>query len=438
MTSLTQIIKKPPYDVLDFINQHTFEQMEKFYHCSAQRQRLMSVFGEDAIKDADLKSFTTAYGLLGLANKAGSFQNPPQVNQDALEFLPSGLDNDSYASGWLIGAGINFALNIHDEETDLLEEVLKLVHQHNTIGNWSMDIDHLHSAIGDIRVDAQKITCDLANKTALDLFGEIAHNSIEEHTCFLIKNGYDDDADNFCLTDDDVERLEQCDLAILAIMRQNFIDYNIDININYFAEDVLALFMAVYKLFVKYQEKETVEAVRQAIAGVKTQPTEDKEHTMQPTRPTLNSANTLSTATLTNKALADKILSYAKENILADFVKLIESNADIYGEPTLSELVTVEVDNTEDDRTIHLAGENYSFVVHFAPGDYHHEKEHPSKAVLYIGSEVSELNLQNIDQYKKLGMDVIWNNGEYLFYDFEKQLDTLVSFFNLSKSIKFI
>lgn len=435
MDYTTFIIQNPPSDALDFIDERTLEQLDKFRHCSGQRQRLMSVFGEETIKNANLKSFTTAYGLLGLANKAGSFQNPPRTNQDALEFLPSGLDNDSYASGWLIGAGINFALNIHDEETDLLEEVLKLVHQYNTVGNWSMNIDHLHSAIGDSRVDMQKITCDVANKTALDLFGEIAQGSIEEHIDFIKENDFDDDTSNFCLTDDDIKRINQCDIAILAIMRYNFFAYDIDININYCAEDVLASFMGVYDLFVKYQEKETVEAVRQAIADLTTQPTEEKEHIMQPTRPTLNSDNTLSTATLTNKALADKIMSYAKENILSDFVKLIESNADIYGEPTLSELATVEVDNTEDDRTIHLAGENYSFVVHFAPADYHHEKEHPSKAVLYIGSEVSELDLQNIYQYKKLGMNVIWNNGEYLFYDFEKQLDTLVSFFNLSKSI---
>lgn len=156
---------------------------------------------------------------------------------------------------------------------------------------------------------------------------------------------------------------------------------------------------------------------------------------MQPTRPTLNSDNTLSTAKLSNKALADKIVEYAKENILVDFVKLIESNADIYGEPNLSELMTVEVDTSQNKPKIHLASDNYSFVVEYAQADYRHENDYPSKAVLCIGANFSELDLQNIDQYKKLGMDVIWNNGEYLFYDFEKQLDTLVSFFNLSKSI---
>lgn len=435
MTNLTNLIQNPPIDVLECVNERTLEQLNKFRHCSAQRQRLMSVFGEDVIKNADLKSFATAYGLLGLANKAGSFQNPPKSNKEALNLLPDGLDVESYSTGWLIGNGVHFALDIHNEDTDRLEKVLELIHRHNTVGNWSMSIDHLDSAIADSRIAVEEITSDLANKTALELFGEIAQGSIQDHVDFIKNNGFDDDTSDFCLSDDDIVRINQCDLAILAIMRHNFFAYDIDININYYADDVLASFMGVYDLFVKYQDKDVVEAVRQAIAGVKPQPTEEKEHIMQTTRPTLNSDNTLSTAKLSNKALADKILSYAKENILADFVKLIESNADIYGEPNLSELATVEVDNTEDDRTIHLAGENYSFAVHFAPGDYHHEKEYPSKAVLCIGSEVSELDLQNIDQYKELGMDVIWNNGEYLFYDFEKQLDTLVSFFNLSKSI---
>lgn len=126
-------------------------------------------------------------------------------------------------------------------------------------------------------------------------------------------------------------------------------------------------------------------------------------------------------------------MSYAKKNILADFVKLIESNVDIYGEPNLPELLNVEVDSTHNERTIHLAGENYSFVVHFSEADYYHEKEYPSKAVLYIGSEVSELDVQNIEQYEILGMDVKWNNGIHFFYGFTKELDILISFFKLSK-----
>lgn len=433
MTNLTNLIQDPPQAILSFIDERAVEQLDKLRHYPVIQQLLTGVFGEDTIKGADLESFATAYGVLGLANKVGSFQNPPQVNQDALEFLPHNFDIDSYSITWLIGSGVHFALDVHDEHTDLLEAVLKLIHQHNAIGNWILDIDHLHSAIGDSRVDVQKITFDLANKTALDLFGEIAQGSIEEHIDFIKENDFDDDTSNFCLIDDDIERINQCDIVILAIMRYNFFAYDVDININYFAEDVLASFMGVYDLFVKYQEKDVVEAVRQAIAGVKNQAIEEKERNMQITRPTLNSDNTPSTAKLSNKALADKILSYAKENILADFVKLIESNSDIYGEPNLSELVTVEVDNTEDDRTIHLAGENYSFVVHFAPCDYYHEKEHPSKAVLYIGREVSELDLQNIEQYKKLDMNVTWNDGSYLFSDFKKQLDNLVSFFNLLK-----
>ena len=178
---------------------------------------------------------------------------------------------------------------------------------------------------------------------------------------------------------------------------------------------------------------DVVESVRQAIAGVKNQPIEEKDYIMQTTRPTLNSANTLSTAKLSNKGLSNKILSYANENILADFVKLIESNVDIYGEPNLPELLNVEVDNTHSERTIHLAGENYSFVVHFSEADCYHEKEYPSKAVLYIGNEVSELDVQNIEQYEILEMDVRWNSGLYLFYGFTKELDTLISFFKLSK-----
>lgn len=433
MTNLTNLIQNPPSDALDFINERTLEQLNKFLHCSGQRQRLMGVFGEDAIKNADLKSFATAYGLLGLANKAGSFQNPPRAGKDALGFLPDGLDVESYSTGWLIGNGVHFALDIHNEDTDRLEKVLELIHQHNTIGNWSMSIDHLDSAIADSRIDVQKITYDVANKTALDLFGEIAQGSIEEHIDFIKKNGFDDDTSDFCLTGSDIDRINQCDLAILALMRYNLFAYDVNINVNYGDEDVLASFMGVYDLFAKYQDKGVIEAVRQAISGVKTQPTEEEENNVQTTRPTLNSTNTLSTATLSNKGLADKILSYAKVNVLADFVKLIELNAEIYGKPNLSELVNVEVDSTDDERSIHLAGENYSFVVHFAQADYHHKKEYPSKAVLYIGREVSELDLQNMDQYKKLGMNVIWNDGSYLFSDFKKQLDNLVSFFNLLK-----
>lgn len=429
MTNLAHLIQNPPSDALDFINERMLEQLDKFRHCSGQRQRLMAVFGDDAIKNADLKSFATAYSLLGLANKAGSFLTQPRAGKDALVCLPSGFDDDGYSTGWGIGMGILLALNIRNEDTERLEAVLKLIHQHDAIGNWIMDIDHLDSAIADSRVDVQKITCAVANKTALDLFGEIAQESIEQ---------YNDTSDvyltytNF-LTDNDIDRINRCDLAILAIMRHNLIAYGIDININYGDEDVLASFMGVYDLFAKYQEKDVIEAVRQAIAGVKNQATEEKERIMHTSRPTLNSANTLSTAKLSSKALADKILSYSKENVLADFVKLIESNSDIYGEPNLSELVTVEVDNTEDDRTIHLAGENYSFVVHFSQADYHYEKEYPSKAVLYIGKKVSELDLQNIEQYKKLDMNVTWNDGSYLFSDFKKQLDSLISFFKLSK-----
>lgn len=434
MNYTTSIIQNPPSDILDFVSGRTLEQLDKFRHCSGQRQRLMRIFGEDVIKNADLKGFATAYGLLGLANKAGSFQTPPKEDKDALNLLPDGLDVDSYSTGWLIGMGVHLALNIHNEDADRLAEVLKLIHRHNTVGNWSMSIDHLDSAIVDSRIAVQEITSDLANKTALELFGEIAQGSIEEHVDFVKNNGFDDDTSDFCLSDDDIARINQCDLAILAIMRHNCFAYDVDININYYADDVLASFMGVYDLFVKYQDKDVMEAVRQAIAGVKTQVTEEKEHIMQPTtRPTLNSANTLSTAKLSNKALADKILSYAKENILADFVKLIESNSDIYGEPNLSELANVEVDTTDNDRTIHLAGENYSFVVHFSQADYHHEKEYPSKAVLYIGKKVSELDLQNIEQYKKLDMNVTWNDGSYLFSDFKNQLDRLISFFKLSK-----
>lgn len=150
-------------------------------------------------------------------------------------------------------------------------------------------------------------------------------------------------------------------------------------------------------------------------------------------RPTLNSANTLTTAKLANKVLADKILSYAKAHILADFIKLIESNADIYGKPNLAELVSVEVDNTENERMIHLVGANYSFVVDFIPGDYYNENERPSKATLHIADTASELDLQNLWQYSKLDMDLTWNDGSYLFSDFKKQLDSLVSFFNLAK-----
>lgn len=150
-------------------------------------------------------------------------------------------------------------------------------------------------------------------------------------------------------------------------------------------------------------------------------------------RPTLNSTNTLATAKLPNKVLAGKILSYAKAHILADFIKLIESNADIYGKPSLADLVSVEVDNTENERMIHLIGANYSFVVDFIPGDYYNEKERPSKATLYIADTTSELDLQNLWQYSKLDMDLTWNDGSYLFSDFKKQLDSLVSFFNLAK-----
>lgn len=276
MTNLTNLIQNPPSDVLEFVNERTLEQLNKFRHCSGQRQRLMSVFGEDAIKNADLKSFATAYGLLGLANKAGSFQNPPRVGKDTLGFLPDGLDVESYSTGWLIGTGVHFALDIHNEDTERLEEVLKLIHQHNTIGNWAMSIDHLDSAIADSRVDAQNIACGVANKTALDLFGEFAQNSIEE---------YNDTSDVYLtytdfLTDSDIDRINQCDLAVLAIMRHNLFAYDIDININYYADDVLASFMGVYDLFVKYQDKDVVEAVRQAISGVKTQVTEEKEHIM--------------------------------------------------------------------------------------------------------------------------------------------------------------
>lgn len=436
MDYITNLIQNPPSDVLDFIDERTLEQLDKFRHCSGQRQRLMSIFGEDVIKNTDLKGFATAYGLLGLANKIGSFHTPPKEGKDALNLLPDGLDVDSYSTGWLIGMGVHLALNIHNEDADRLAEVLKLIHRHNTVGNWSMSIDHLDSAIVDSRIAVAEITSDLANKTAFDLFGEIAQRSIEEHIDFFIKeNDFDDDTSNFCLIliDDDIERINQCDLAILAIMRHNCFAYDIDININYYADDVLASFMGVYKLFVKYQDKDVVEAVRQAIKGVKNQPTEKKEHIIQTTRPTLNSDNTLSTAKLSSKALADKILSYSKENVLADFVKLIDANADIYDEPNLSELANVEVDTTENDRTIHLAGENYSFVVHFSQADYYHEKEYPSKAVLYIGKKVSELDLQNIEQYKKFDMNVTWNDGSYLFSDFKKQLDSLISFFKLSK-----
>lgn len=267
------LIKNSSSNILEFVNQRALEQLDRFYHCSEQRQRLIQVFGDD-LKDVNFKEFCTAYGLLGLANKAGSFQNPPQVNQDALDFLPNGLDIESYSTDWLVGSGINFALNIHNEEIDLLEEVLKLIHQHNAIGNWAMGIDHLHSAICDSRLDAQKITCDLADKTALDLFGEIAQDSIEDHVGFIERYGFDDDTSNFCLTDGDIERINQCDLAILAIMRQNFFAYDIDININYYTEDVLASFMAVHNLFVKYQNKDCVEKVRQAITDL-TQPTEE-------------------------------------------------------------------------------------------------------------------------------------------------------------------
>ena len=267
------LIKNSSSNILEFVNQRALEQLDRFYHCSVQRQRLIQVFGDD-LKDVNFKEFCTAYGLLGLANKAGSFQNPPQVNQDALDFLPNGLDIESYSTDWLVGSGINFALNIHNEEIDLLEEVLKLIHQHNAIGNWAMGIDYLHSAICDSRLDAQKITCDLADKTALDLFGEIAQDSIEDHVGFIERYGFDDDTSNFCLTDGDIERINQCDLAILAIMRQNFFAYDIDININYYTEDVLASFMAVHNLFVKYQNKDCVEKVRQAITDL-TQPTEE-------------------------------------------------------------------------------------------------------------------------------------------------------------------
>lgn len=437
MKYTTQLILNPPCqsEIADYISERTLEQLDKFYHCSIARTKLSLVFGEEVINKANFAGFCTAFGLYGLANKIRTFFPPAMSVKTALDYLPSGIDDYSVGGVWMIGAGINFELNPISTKQNYqeLEDVLQVVHQYGALPNWVMDIDHLQGAVGDTRLDVQKIICDLKHKTALDLFGEMADLSIWEHKNYLEKNGYSDDMSDFGLSTDDIERINQCDLAILAIMRQNFIDYDINININYFAEDVLASFMGVYDLFVKYQEKETVEAVRQAIAGVKNQPTEEKEQTMQPTRPTLNSANTLSTATLTNKALADKILSYAKENILADFVKLIDANSDIYGKPNLSELVTVEVDNTEDERTIHLAGENYSFIVHFAPADYYREKEHPSKAVLYIGREVSELDLQNMDQYKKLGMNVIWNDGSYLFSDFKKQLDNLVSFFNLLK-----
>lgn len=52
---------------------------------------------------------------------------------------------------------------------------------------------------------------------------------------------------------------------------------------------------------------------------------------------------------------------------------------------------------------------------------------------LYIADTVSELDLQNLWQYSKLDMHLTWNDGSYLFSDFKKQLDSLVSFFNLAK-----
>lgn len=265
MNYTTVIIQNPPSDVLDFIHERTLEQLDKFRHCSEQRQYLMTVFGEDVIKDADLKNFATAYGLLGLANKAGSFQNPPQTGKDALEFLPNGLDVESYSTGWLIGMGVHLALDIHNEDADRLAEVLKLIHQHNATCDCSTIIDHLDSAINDSRIDVQEVACAVANKTALELFGEIAQESIREHIYFTRQSGFDEDTSNFCLADSDIDCVNQCDLAILAIMRHNFFYYDIDININYHDEDVLASFMGVYDLFVKYQDKDVVEAVRQAI-----------------------------------------------------------------------------------------------------------------------------------------------------------------------------
>lgn len=282
MKYTTQLILNPPCqsEIADYISERTLEQLDKFYHCSIARTKLSLVFGEEVINKANFAGFCTAFGLYGLANKISTFFSPAISAKTALDYLPRGIDDYSIGGIWIIGAGINFELNPISTKQNYqeLEDVLQVVHEYGAIPNWAMDIDHLQSAISDTRLDVQKIICALEYTTALDLFGEMADKSIWEYNRdYLEKNGYSNDMKDFGLSGADIERLEQCDLAILGIMRHNFIDYNIDINIDYSADDVLAPFMAVYELFVKYQAKETIEAVRQAIVSETNQPTEEKE-----------------------------------------------------------------------------------------------------------------------------------------------------------------
>ncbi len=218
-------------------------------------------------------SFVTAVGLYGLAEQIGKFYTPAKTIKDALDLVPNGLDElddldgepcdnaNNYRIIWMIGAGVTIALGDLHVSNRVLLDILKAVHQHQAIGNYDLDIDHLHSALLVERFAAEKCAEFFKTGDNLGAFYDIATDAIDAHIGRAKAQ-----AGDYGLSPADIERINNLDSAVLAVMRFACVNYyDLPVRLNYAGDDILAPFMAVYELFTKYIDRDLFNDIRKEI-----------------------------------------------------------------------------------------------------------------------------------------------------------------------------
>lgn len=265
-----KLIQNPAFDIKLTVSD------DALVHLINNRQNLEPqityAFDVDA-SELSLDSFITAVGLYGLASTIATLYTPAKSIKDALELIPQGLDelddfatdacenSNDYRTIWIIGAGAELLLGKTTTRDLALVSILKVIHQHKAVGNYDLDIDHLHSGITVEKYDAQKCAEFFKNSTNLDAFYDIAKDAVVAHVGLAKAQTGD-----YGLSTADLERINQLDSAVLSVMRFACVNYyDLPVRLDYANKDILAPFMAVYELFQAFVSKDLLADISKQI-----------------------------------------------------------------------------------------------------------------------------------------------------------------------------
>lgn len=210
------------------------------------RQKLAFAFGDDKLLDIGFFEFCSAVGLYGLARTIASLYDCEIAIYQALCLLPGSYAADDLFYESLIIAGIKIELGLQDDASDDIVALLKVIHPHKTITNFSFSIENLYSEATFLDYTKQDFERDLQN----GLTHIAAIKTITEFAVGYMNNthGTSKTIMDF-MTDDDIARLNSCDLAVLGKIAGKVEDKLIDLTFNIENPNWMDAFMAVYEVF---------------------------------------------------------------------------------------------------------------------------------------------------------------------------------------------